>query len=361
MNKILAICTSPDKGGLELYFTKLINHYSNYQSIYPVCKKDSHIQRNIKIATFLVNKINMFNILFYAIKLARAVDKNQIKIIHISWTKDILLAVLIKKFSRIKPSIIYYRQMKITRTKNDFYHRFLYRNLDLILVITEKLANEAKKFFPIPEGKIKKLTYGIDKPSMREILPKNNLFKKLNFSHNLFTIGIFSRIEEQKGQHLVIEALHKIKPTTCQLLIVGYFMNENYKKRINNLISSYNLQNHIKFFGFIDEPMSMMPCFDLIVLPTYEETFGLVVAESMMMGVPIIGSNAGGVPEIIKDGNNGLIFETKSSDSLTEKISMLINDKDLRRKLAQNAKVYAEQAYNYEQHFDLLNDYIDKI
>ena len=104
-----------------------------------------------------------------------------------------------------------------------------------------------------------------------------------------------------------------------------------------------------------------MPFCDLIILPTYEETFGLVVAEAMIMGVPVIGSDAGGVPEIIEDGKNGLMFETKNSNSLAEKILIFINNKELRRNLAQNAKVYAEETYDYQNHFNLLDNYINNI
>ena len=101
MNKILAICTSPDKGGLELYFIKLIDYYhSKHESILAVCKKNSVIHKKINSNPFLVESINFFNIFTYAIKLAKIVDKNKIKIIHVSWAKDILLAVLIKKFCK---------------------------------------------------------------------------------------------------------------------------------------------------------------------------------------------------------------------------------------------------------------------
>ena len=79
------------------------------------------------------------------------------------------------------------------------------------------------------------------------------------------------------------------------------------------------------------------------------------------MGVPVIGSDAGGVPEIIEDGKNGLMFETKNSNSLAEKILIFINNKELRRNLAQNAKVYAEETYDYQNHFNLLDNYINNI
>ena len=76
-------------------------------------------------------------------------------------------------------------------------------------------------------------------------------------------------------------------------------------------------------------------------MPTYEETFGLVVAESMLMGTPVIGSNAGGVPEIIEDRFNGLLFEPKSSKSLKDKITDMYDSEELRKKVSNNAKMFA--------------------
>ena len=360
MNKILAICTSPDKGGLELYFVKLIHYYnSKCKSIFPVCKKNSEIEKLIGPEAFLVNKINIFNIFSYATKLAKIIDRDSIKTIHVSWTKDILLAVLIKKLCRVKVSIIYYRQMKITRMKDDFYHKFLYKNLDLILVITDKLMTEAKKYFPVPTTRIQKLTYGIQKLDS-DLDTKEKFFETNNLNPDLLTIGIFSRIENQKGQHLVIEAMKKIK-SNVQLLIVGHVMDISYKGVLEKLIMESDLSKFVKFIAHSEKPMRIMPFCDLIILPTYEETFGLVVAEAMIMGVPVIGSDAGGVPEIIEDGKNGLMFETKNSNSLAEKILIFINNKELRRNLAQNAKVYAEETYDYQNHFNLLDNYINNI
>jgi glycosyltransferase involved in cell wall biosynthesis len=97
-----------------------------------------------------------------------------------------------------------------------------------------------------------------------------------------------------------------------------------------------------------------MPFFDLVILPTYEETFGLVAAEAMIMGVPVIGSNAGGVPEIISHNNNGLLFETKNMDDLSEKIDMIIENKTLRNNLVSNAHEYAYKEFDYNKHFDRL-------
>ena len=94
---------------------------------------------------------------------------------------------------------------------------------------------------------------------------------------------------------------------------------------------------------------------------TYEETFGLVAAEAMLMGVPVIGSNAGGIPEIIQNNINGLLFETKNSNSLKQKISMMINSLELRQKLSNNAKIFIREHYNYGKHFDSLDSFLNEL
>ena len=105
-------------------------------------------------------------------------------------------------------------------------------------------------------------------------------------------------------------------------------MDEKYRKNLIDSVSKYNLKKSVRFIEFVDSPMSFMPCFDLIILPTYEETFGLTVAEAMLMQVPVIGSNAGGVPEIIDHGYNGLLFQTKNYHDLQEKIDSIIEKKE---------------------------------
>ena len=95
-----------------------------------------------------------------------------------------------------------------------------------------------------------------------------------------------------------------------------------------------------------------MPFFNLVVLPTYEETFGLVVAEAMLMKVPVLGSNAGGVPEIITHESNGLLFETRNYNDLQNKIDMAIENSQLREKIIDNGFNFVNKYYDYYSHFD---------
>ena len=145
---------------------------------------------------------------------------------------------------------------------------------------------------------------------------------------------------------------------SIQLVIVGHVMNDDYMLNLNRLISEYCLEEKIRFVPFVNKPMEIMQCLDLTILSTYEETFGLVVAESMLVGTPVIGSNAGGVPEIIQDGMNGLLFETKNVQSLSEKIMIMIESKDLRDTFIKNGISFVKEKFDYDRHFSNLEDFI---
>ena len=169
-------------------------------------------------------------------------------------------------------------------------------------------------------------------------------------SLSTFSIGVFSRIEEQKGQHLILKAIHQ-SSHKIQLFVIGHVMDHKYKNNLIKDINNYDLTDKVCFIDFVESPMSYMPCFDLIILPTYEETFGLIVAESMLMEVPVIGSNAGGVPEIIDHETNGLLFETKNHNDLQYKIESIIENSETREKIIDNGVKFANQRYDYKNHF----------
>jgi L-malate glycosyltransferase len=362
MNKILAICTSPDKGGLELYFANMVNHFHfSEKNIVAVCKEHSQILKLIKSPVIGVTKTSIFNIFYKSYKLSCYIDKENITVVHVSWTKDLFLAALIKFFSKKEVKIIYHRQMKITRYKKDFYHNFIYKSISVVLVITKGLLIDCKKYLPIDNNKIIELPYGISLPDNNKTYDKKIFLNNLGLKENIFTIGVFSRIEEQKGQHLVIEALNLLSEKDIQLVVVGHCMDSGYQNDLIQIIDKYNMTHQVAFTPFIESPMKLMGMLDLIILPTYEETFGLVVAESMLMGTPVIGSNAGGVPEIIHDNHNGLLFESKNYRSLSEKIISIYKSEELRIKLSNNAKIFANEHYDYHKHFSKLENIMQKL
>ena len=297
--------------------------------------------------------------LISAFKLAKIFDENKIDIVHMHWGKDLALAALAKFLSKHKPKLVYTRQMMITRYKNDFYHRFLYSQLDLMLTITQQLEGLCKKFIPGSNVHIQTLYYGVDKPE--QILSKNEisaLRKEKGFSDDDFIVSLFGRLEEGKGQHLLIKAVARAQENNKEIkaLIVGHEMTAGYRDTLSQLAEDSSVSDNIIFNGFVDKPQQLMQISDCLCLTTSEETFGLVLPEAMRCGIAVIGSNKGGVPEIIEHRVSGLLFESGDADDLYQQIAYLFDKPDEKSKLAEQGKQKADQKFDSDDHFKKLDN-----
>ncbi len=296
-----------------------------------------------------------------ALKLAKYIRTNHIDIIHVHHGKDLFLCVLARVFAR-RGKIIYTRQMTLTRYKHDIYHKFLYRNVDAYVVITRALYDDAVKYLPIPKDRIHLLYYGVPKPPT-DITECTHYLRDNGLDLDSTKIAIFGRIEEIKGQHLLIEAVTRLvkKGHDAQVAIIGHVMDEKYFGQLQEKIKENNLEEKIRYLGFHNNPVSIMHCFDAVVLATRCETFGLVLPEAMRAGTCVVGTDCGGVPEIIEHGETGLLFKPDDAADLADKLLLLIADKDYRMRLANAGKVDADGRFSEEQHYENLKNILSEL
>lgn len=332
---ILEFCLSPDLGGLELF---MVNCYKNFKEktnckiiVAPDKKLDNLLKGETEI-TYL--KRNKFFPIIPALTLAKYIDKNDIDVIHFHWTKDIATIVLAKVLSKKNPSIIQTRNMTMTRFKSDFYHKWLYKNITTMHAVTYQVKEQLEKFIPKEVCPNIEMVYmGTEEKSINsnKILA---LREKYNITDlNTFIVGIVGRIEDAKGQFLVIEAVEKLKHLNIKAMIVGHTMDEEYLNGLKKKIKTLAIEDKIIFTGFTKEVDEHMRLFDVNILATPRETFGLVVIEAMINKVCMIATNNGGPLEIIDDGVDGLLFN-RTNEDLAKKIKTLYEDKDYKNILA---------------------------
>ena len=161
----------------------------------------------------------------------------------------------------------------------------------------------------------------------------DDLQNKLNNADLI--LGCTSRIRLiRKGQEYLIEAIGILTKKTgknIQAVLIGDYVPgyESQKEYIHSLISKYDLEDRIHFLGHLKDPLPYYCLFDVFVLPSGEpEPFGGVIMEAMSMGLPVIGSNAGGTTEQIADGWNGYLFENQNAADLAQKLELFLNEKD---------------------------------
>jgi glycosyltransferase involved in cell wall biosynthesis len=134
-------------------------------------------------------------------------------------------------------------------------------------------------------------------------------------------------------------------------------MDQNYFENIQATVRDRGLKDAVTFYGSHDNPSEIMSAFDVVVLATKKETFGLVLIEAMRSGVAVIGTNAGGVREIIEHGQTGLLVKPQDATDLAEKLRRLYQDDGERRRLADNGKNKADRLFTIEAHYTQLERY----
>lgn len=355
--KFLELCLSPDLGGLELYVQRLAKFLEDKIELTVVLNENYKLAKNFKENSqnyIGIKKKPKLYIFSTAKKIANIIDNNQIDLIHIHWTKDLPLAVLAKLISKKKPKLVQSRHMTMTRFKNDLYHRFLYKNTDLLITVTNQLKKQVEKFIPKDiRPKVITSYIGAKVPSKISKEKKDTLIKKYALA-KCFTVGIIGRIEKEKGQYLLIDAIKQLKEKNLevQALIVGHAMEKIYLEKLKEDIKKNDFENNIIFTGFTNEVQNLMQICDAIVLATNKETFGLVLIEAMQCGVCTISTKNGGPLEIIDNKENGLFFNPNNSTDLSLKLEEIIIKKELRLNLAQEGKKKALSIFEEKKQFD---------
>ena len=214
------------------------------------------------------------------------------------------------------------------RIRQDFF-KFIFRDVDEFISPSQYLANNYY-LAGIPEEKMHVIWNGVDvqKFSNFSTVPDN---KRIRFTF----IGYFGK---HKGIDVLIEALSYLKNLNCvsvNLIGKGELM-ENLKTKVKNM----RLNNIVSFWGRIDDIGNAYRNTDVLILPSiWPENQPVTITEAMASKIPVIGSNLGGIPELIEDGKTGSLFEPGNPKDLAQKMSDFVLHPE-------KIKIFGEFAYN---------------
>ena len=215
--------------------------------------------------------------------------------------------------------------------------------------LTEKAKIDLRKMVIVPNG--------VDTEFFRPGLKDSQILTRYGLEEQSYILFV-GRVSPEKGVHILLQAFKQIVndlPKDFKLVIAGPLTSTFNSAEISgyaNAVMSYTkekLGERIVFTGAIDRNSlrilySNAYCF---VLPSLAEAFGMVLLEAMASGTPPIGSTAGGIPDIIIDNVNGLLFRKGDWRDLANKILLIIQDRALRNKLALNSRRIVEKVYGW--------------
>ena len=208
--------------------------------------------------------------------------------------------------------------------------------LDSVITVSNTTAKTLKEVFPNLKNKIKAIYNIIDEDEIKNSADKP-LKKKLKLSNELNLVTV-SRVCKEKGFERMIHLAKFLREKNINFkwFIIG---GNYYKDEFNRIKKLYEeFKENFEWFGFIDNPHNIVKQCDYSVLLSDDETWGLVLTEAMMIGVPCITSDFKVAFEQIKDQNNGIILSNELTDTYSERIDDIISNKDKYKKAVKNFK-----------------------
>ncbi|QUS41343.1 glycosyltransferase family 1 protein [Tardiphaga alba] len=169
-------------------------------------------------------------------------------------------------------------------------------------------------------------------------------------------IGVFSRLAEWKGQHVVLQALSKISDVHCIIAGSALFGEEAYEERLRAMVRDLDIVNRVQFLGQRSDVPRLMRAMDAVVHPSIDpEPFGRTLVEAMLADVPVIASDAGAASDILEDGKAGTLVRPGDADGLAAAITQVLDRTPAIAEQVRYAETRARSHYGVTQMIDVIS------
>jgi glycosyltransferase involved in cell wall biosynthesis len=216
--------------------------------------------------------------------------------------------------------------------------RFLANFTDKIIALTELEKNDFIRFKIAPEHKLSVIYQGLELDrSMRLDEDKIKVKNTLNIESNDFVVGMIGRLEPIKGPGYFVEAAKYVAQRFLEtkFIIVG---EGSLRRVLEKKIEEYGLRNRFTLLGWREDIGAVLSILDILVLPSLNEAVGMVLIEAQAQGIPIVATQVGGIPEIVRNNQTGILVPAGDSKELAKAISYLLADVQKRLQMSEAAK-----------------------
>lgn len=218
--------------------------------------------------------------------------------------------------------------------------RFALRRADHITATGLRLAEAAARYAPVGK-QVTVVPYGVDlgtfQPRPRE-------------ARSEVVVGAVARLSKEKGLHYLLEAFAVVarhRPE-ARLVLAG---EGPERRRLERLAARLGLGDRVRFLGEVphEQVPEVLGGLDVFALPSTYEGFGVAALEAAAMELPVVASQVHGIPDVVADGETGLLVRPRDRQALAAALERLVSDPDLRRSLGQAGRAFVSEHYSWEE------------
>lgn len=237
------------------------------------------------------------------------------------------------------------------------------RLMDVIVAVSHEVKRSLIKRRGVPEKKIRVIHYGVDLQKYHPNGADQKISRRaaLGVEPEDFLIGIVARLEPWKGHSIFIEAFAELAqrfPQARVILVGDGSLRQSLEQQVNEL----GLTDRIQFLGVRHDIAELLNCIDLFVLPSRPgEGLPNVLLEAMACKVPVIATEVGGVPELVKSAHNGYVVESGNVAELREAMEKVLSDEQHLRALSENALKTVQGEFSLESELQSFQEVYDSV
>jgi len=224
----------------------------------------------------------------------------------------------------------------------------------LIIANSDAIRERFRRRGTLPQKAVT-IINGVDIQNFHPSSSGEGVRKQWDISSGDILAGVVGRISPVKGQETFIEAAARLAPEfqNLRFILIGSALFEKekeYELKIRRLVADKGLEKKIIFAGYQSDVASYMSALDICVVPSDEEGCGRAIFEAMAMAKPVVGTNTGGTPEIVVEGETGLLIHPRDAETLAGAIKKLAYDDGIRARMGEAGRRRVEENFTIEDH-----------
>jgi glycosyltransferase involved in cell wall biosynthesis len=205
---------------------------------------------------------------------------------------------------------------------------------DDVIAVSADTARHLIEVEGAPPEKVHTILNGFE--ASRLELPDRSELDRLRAelgAEDAYLLACVARLHPDKGQQYLFRALPRISERVDRPVVLAVIGEGPFEREFRAEVAALGCASQVRFLGFREDAPALMAAADLVVLPTLTEAFGIVLAEALHIGTPVVATRVGGVPEIVDDGVDGVLVEPESAEALADAIADLLDDADRRERM----------------------------
>ena len=234
------------------------------------------------------------------------------------------------------------------------------------LFVSDALKQEALAVAPtLFEGRSGVLYDGVALPPGPDAAARAALRAELGLPAAGPVVALTGQVSEIKGIWEFVEAARRIaeRDASPTFAVLGDDLKGGgaLRRAMEARVAELGLADRFRFLGFRPDAPRLIPAFDIVAVPSHVEPLGNATLEAMAAGVPVVGSRVGGIPEMVVDGETGLLVSPKDPVALADALHTLIADRNRAARYGSAARARAESHFSLRAHADRLQSVYDRL